>query len=149
MWRAGRGMSVMPGCPGRLGPGCAEGDYSPSGERGRRLLAAHGHQQLLVADGKCASDLVIALAGTAQRHRPGFSRPRPLTRPLPGDVPLHGECGSWRWRGVLAALLSSHGVGDQLVFDLPALVADEQVDQLVTPPGGLKAGRGRIVANHD
>jgi hypothetical protein len=72
-------------------------------------------------------------------HQPGLR---------PSDVPLHGENGSWRWRRVLAALLSSHGIGDQQLFDLPALVADQQVDQLVTPPGGLKAGRGSIVANH-
>jgi hypothetical protein len=53
------------------------------------------------------------------------------------------------WGSIHAALSGGHGVEDQQVLDLVALVADEQVDQLVPSLGGLQAGRRSVVANDD
>ena len=66
-----------------------------------------------------------------------------VTRPCPA-----GAC-SWGWGCILAALLGGHGIGNQQVFGLATSVADEQVDHVVAPPGGLQAGRGSVVADHD
>src|SRR5919198_5158934 len=53
-----------------------------------------------------------------------------------------GPRGTWLWGGVLAALPVRHGVGHQQVRSPTALVADEQLDQLIGPSGG-SPGRPR------
>jgi hypothetical protein len=57
--------------------------------------------------------------------------------------------GRGSWGGVLAALPTCHSVSHQQVRSPTALVGDEQLDQLVAPPGGLQAGRGSRWPDHD
>ena len=60
-----------------------------------------------------------------------------------------GPSSSRTWGRILAALSGGHGVEDEQVLDLVALVSDEQVDEVVALPGGLQAGRRCVMANHD
>jgi hypothetical protein len=50
---------------------------------------------------------------------------------------------------VPAALPTCHGVGHQQVSSPAAPVGEEEVDDLVAPPGGLQAGRGGGRPDHD